>query len=81
MHSEFRFREGQIDKFPILNLLRHISIKFDLINETDEDKFTFEVWREELQWFKANYSKMSDDFKKKNFGSKPTQNLNFGHAI
>lgn len=48
MTGEFRFREGQIDKFPILNLLRHISIKFDLINETDEDKFTFEVWREEL---------------------------------
>ena len=39
-------------------MLRYIAIEKDIINELDQDKFTLEVFKIGLQWFKDNRGKM-----------------------
>ena len=47
-------------EFPMVNLMRYIMNEFDIVNENDESKFTFDVWLETLRWFtnKNNHPKM-----------------------
>jgi len=32
----------------------------DIVNEHDENKYTFNVWLQSLRWFKTNQNKIGD---------------------
>ena len=42
------------NEFPITSLLRYIAIEHDIINELDKEKFTLDVFKSGLMWFKKN---------------------------
>ena len=51
---------GNFAKFPMLNYLIYIVRTHDIINETDEDKYTFSVWLDALLWLKQNCDQMKE---------------------
>jgi len=43
----------------MLNLLKYISIHWDIINENDKHKFTFQTWHDMLHFFKDKSDSIS----------------------
>lgn len=53
-----KFDPKKTDEYPITCLLRYIAIEHDIINELDKEKFTLDVFKSGLQWFKKNMGKL-----------------------
>ena len=48
LKSKDIYQTRKVDLFPIINMLKHIIKKFDIMRE--DDKYTFEIWTEQLNW-------------------------------
>ena len=46
------FKNGDTDNYPIHCLLIKIVIKYNILNENDENKFNFDVWIASLNYYK-----------------------------
>ena len=53
-NHEDKFDVTKTDAYPITCLLRHLALEHDIINEVDREKFTLEVFKDGLRWFKKH---------------------------
>jgi hypothetical protein len=52
------FARGKTDDFPISCMLQHIALKYNIINQQDEDKYTIEVFKSALSFFQEHKNKL-----------------------